>query len=47
MEGTSIVVNDYLSRVQDILTANEIEVAKNNRGSNKQNYRQEGQKGVL
>lgn len=28
MEGTSIVVNDYLNRVKDILTPNEIEVAK-------------------
>ena len=28
MEGTSIIVNDYLDRVRDVLTHNEIEVAK-------------------
>ena len=28
MEGTSIVVNDYLDRVRDVLTHKEIEVAK-------------------
>ena len=28
MEGTSIIVNDYLDRVQDVLTHKEIEIAK-------------------